>query len=361
MNYNIKDKEEAAFTSGRYTYFGGEGGLKLGVSNKGNPEPPPRGVSQGWTYSAVRNLKEFLYSVLISKLDGIAYEFTATFRDCPETPEAMHRARRAFLKRLERRGLLRYMWVCEFQQRGVPHFHFILYFSGEQKREELLSAWLSVARDYNVKSVGLSCKKIHHLRGYYDYMTKHTERGIKHYQRQRSSMPKVWRGRCPKMWGVSRCGSWPVDAKKRKMNLPLFACLRRLVRFQEIARVRNIITEAVGSHFAFWNSPRHIRKLKMLASGFQNIGAQKRGRAVVAAINQFKGAWGQTIFLRGLHKHTVPKSVYNHHKKNGKKIPKDWLKEYSKRRSVSLFCPNEDEIFCAGLFVLTSKKQKEEL
>ena len=358
MNYNTLETKNPPTSSGRHTFVGGEGGLKLGVSNKGNPKPPPRGLDQGWSKASSNNLKSFLHSVLISKLDGVAYEFTATFRDCPETPTAMHRVRRAFLKRLQRRGLLRYMWVCEFQQRGVPHFHFILYFSKEQNREELRLAWLCVARDYNVKSVGLSCKSIHNYRGYCDYMHKHTARGIKHYQRQKQNMPEVWRGRSPKMWDYSRADSWPVEVNKQEFDTPLFACLRRLVRFQEMGRVRSVLVSAVGSHFAHWNLPRAERKKKLIADGLKNITKTKKGRSLNAAVVKFMGFWGQVIYLRGMHKHTIPKSVYKHHKNAGKPIPKKWLKAYSERRSVSLFCDNSDKIFSAGVFVLSAKPAK---
>ena len=343
MNYNTPggDKED----SGRFKITHSEGGASWGITNKGNSKPPPRGLSLGWSNAAVNNLKSFLRSVLISKLDGVAYEFTATFRDCPETPAAMHRVRRAFLKRLERRSLLRYIWVCEFQKRGVPHFHFIFYFNSERDKKELLEAWLIVARQYEVKEVGLSCQKVHNLRGYYEYMSKHTARGITHYQRQKHNMPKEWRGRQPKMWGYSLAESWPVGENVDITELPLFARFRRAVRFQEIARVRGVIVAAVGSHFAHWSLPRAERKRHMIQTGMENISKQKRKtknpeRALVAAVKEFLGSWGQVIFMRGLHKHTVPKSVYMHHKNAGKPIPKKWLIEYSKRRGGSLFCKN---------------------
>ena len=339
MYYNITGDKEVV-PSGRFKITHGEGGLCYGITNKGNSKPPPRGLSLGWSYAAVKNLKAFLRSVLISKLDGVAYEFTATFRDCPSSPEAMHRVRRAFLKRLQRRQLLRYIWVCEFQKRGVPHFHFILYFNSERDKKALLDAWLIVAREYNVKEVGLSCQKIHNLRGYYDYMSKHTARGIKHYQRQKHNMPKEWRGRQPKMWGYSLAESWPVGENVDITDLPLFARFRRAVRQQEIARVRGVIVAAVGSHFAHWSLPRAKRKQKMITTGILNLHSQKSGRSLVAAVKEFLGSWGQVVFMRGLHKHTVPKSVYAHHKNVGKPIPKIWLKEYSKRRGGSLFCNN---------------------
>ena len=334
----------------RYKITRGEGGLCYGITNKGNSKPPPRGLSAGWSSAAVKNLRAFLRSVLISKLDGVAYEFTATFRDCPATPAAMHKVRRAFLKRLQRRSLLRYVWVCEFQKRGVPHFHFILYFKDERSKKELLEAWLFVASDYKVEAVGLSCKKVHNLRGYYKYLAKHTARGIKHYQRQRKHMPKEWRGRCPKVWGYSLALSWPVGENIDIEYLPLFARFRRAVRSQELARVRGVIVAAVGSHFAHWHLPRSKRKEQLQADGIQNIMRQKRGRALSAAVKEFIGSWGQVIFMRGLHKHTVPKSVHQYYKKQKKRIPKASLQEYSKRRGGSLFCNNAESLFNAAVY-----------
>ena len=343
--HHITDRNPSRFKITR-----GEGGLCYGITNKGNSKPPPRGLSAGWSYAAVKNLRAFLRSVIISKLEGTAYEFTATFRDCPDTPTAMHKVRRAFIKRLQRRTLLRYVWVCEFQKRGVPHFHFIFYFKEEQNRKELLEAWLIVAREYKVKKVGLSCKKIHNLRGYYKYMVKHTARGIKHYQRQRHIMPKEWRGRCPKVWGYSLAASWPVGENINITDLPLFARFRRAVRLQELARVRGVIVAAVGSHFAHWHLPRWQRKEQLQATGLHNITKQKRGRALPAAINEFIGSWRQVIFMRGLHKHTIPKKVYQHYKGQKKQIPKKWLREYSQRRGGSLFCDNAESLFKAAVY-----------
>ena len=253
--------------------------------------------------------------------------------------------------------MLRFVWVCEFQKRGVPHFHFIVYFPTEQNTKNIKEAWLAVSKHYRVLDCGVSCQKIHNLRGYYEYMAKHTARGINHYQRQKQNMPPEWQGQMPKMWGYNTGGAWPVNEDIDITALPLFATLRRIVRYKEIARVRHIIVEAIGSSFAYWNKPRAQRKLHTFAHGVSNIAAHKKGRALVASVNQFKGAWKQITFFRGQHKHTIPRFVFTYYKKANKPIPKKALKEYSKRRSGSLFCPDADNLFSAALSVVVFRSK----
>ena len=222
--------------------------------------------SKGWTSRSVSGLSHFTNSVVADALTGFGFAITLTFRDCPETAAAMHKIRRKFIKRLQRRGLLRLLWLCEFQRRKVPHFHMAAYFetdkdalTGLPLNETIIRLWCECAAAYKVDASAQTCKNITDVGGWFGYLQKHIDRGLYHYQRQKETLPPEWREKTGQVWHW--VGDW-----KRKTNKMHFSGKKFTVLFQfrdceqkrQIANYRNELAKLSGSHFQFIGHRRHF-------------------------------------------------------------------------------------------------------
>ena len=207
---------------------------------------------KGWTRGVSLRLHAKLKSVVADSLSGHGYAITTTFRNCPDSPVDMHRIRRAFIKRLKRRGLIRLVWICEFQYRGVPHFHFGAYFDKKINPEDVIVQWCKVAAEYKPKFTAQTCVDISNEGGWFGYMQKHVERGVEHYQRQRERLPKKWKQKTGHVYGF--IGDWKFDEweiffyKLDKMYLLRDCELKIRLAFNRCG-----LADIMGSHFAFVN------------------------------------------------------------------------------------------------------------
>lgn len=225
-----------------------------------------RGDCRGWTSNSTTGLFNFTKAIIEDKLTGYGFAITLTFRDCPETAAAMHKVRRKFIKRLERRGLIRLLWVCEFQERKVPHFHMAAYFktktdtaTGLPLQQTIINLWCDCAKHYNVKPTAQTCKDITDLGGWMGYFNKHIDRGIYHYQRQRDTLPPGWREKTGHVWHW--VGDWPRDLKKLHFSGKKFRFLfqfRDCEQKRQIANCRMELAHLSGSHFSFIGHRRHF-------------------------------------------------------------------------------------------------------
>lgn len=228
----------------------------------GNAKPPKnqRGAVRGWSESAARRNVNFLYSVQTDRLDGYGYAVTLTLRDCPETSADFHAARRAWVERLRRAGLIRLHWVMEWQRRGVPHLHAAVYMSEPLQGAELVAWWLQIAgkRGWTAGFEAQDVKPIAGAVGWLQYLSKHAGRSKSHYQRQ--GMPEGWET-SGRVWGY--VGSWPtLSYEPITLNGREIARLRRLMdaylrakaraendaaRLQYLRRRRKAVTDPLRS------------------------------------------------------------------------------------------------------------------
>lgn len=204
-----------------------------------------RDVVGGWSEGATRRNTRFLYSVREDLLDGTGYAVTLTVRDCPPDSATWHRYRRAWEMRMVRAGMLRLHWVTEWQRRGVPHLHAAIWFPEDMPEQHARSliryAWMDVAE---ASGVGLRGQHVHPITGvvgWFQYLSKHAARGVRHYQRSLEGIPEAWQERTGRMWGKG--GHWPtreavrIDLQGREGDRGFFA-FRRLVRGWRIADAR---------------------------------------------------------------------------------------------------------------------------
>lgn len=207
-----------------------------------------RGDCGGWSEGATRRNTQFLYSVDETQLHGQGFAVTLTLRECPPDSDAWHRLRRSFEARMRRAGMIRMHWVTEWQRRGVPHLHCALWFPSELAERwgsllpsKVIGDWCLLASDFGAGWRGQDCHRITGAVGWFQYVSKHAARGMRHYQRSSENVPKAWQERTGRMWG--HIGHWPV---RERMRFDLqdqhgdrgFFAYRRLVRSWRIATCR---------------------------------------------------------------------------------------------------------------------------
>lgn len=209
-----------------------------------------RGEVEGWSDGATRRNTRFLYSIREQELDGLGFAVTLTVRDCPDSAQEWHRLRRSWIKRMERLGMSRLHWVTEWQRRGVPHLHCALWFSPAAVRDHgdiqlymaTITAWVKLTGEtYGSALKSQHVREIDGVVGWFQYLSKHAARGVKHYQRSSQNLPVAWKTKTGRMWGHS--GDWPVR-EAIKINLQGsegdggFYAFRRLVRSWRVADAR---------------------------------------------------------------------------------------------------------------------------
>lgn len=204
-----------------------------------------RGEVGGWSDGATRRNTQFLYSVMEPELTGTGYAVTLTLRDCPEDSAAWHRLRRGWEKRMVRAGMVRMHWVTEWQRRGCPHLHAAIWFPEGVGRQEAgahaVGAWLALAGQYGAAVRGQDVHEMTGAVGWFQYVSKHAARGVKHYQRSSTNVPDPWRLKTGRMWG--KVGGWPVREKIRfsvqdQHGDGGWFAYRRLVRSWRVADAR---------------------------------------------------------------------------------------------------------------------------
>jgi len=198
-------------------------GVTAGVPPKKNSHPrEKRGDVQGWSEGATRRNTQFLYSVDERALQGRGYAVTLTLRDCPPTAADWHKLRRAWEKRMLRNGMLSMHWVTEWQRRGVPHLHCAVFWPADladrvgchNVRASMVNDWVMLAgQKYGAGFRGQDSHVLTGAVGWFQYVSKHAARGVKHYQRAAENIPEGWRTKTGRMWG--KVGDWPVLEKIR--------------------------------------------------------------------------------------------------------------------------------------------------
>ena len=186
-----------------------QNGVSMGFPPRmNNHVRAPRGATQGWTASATRSNRKFLWSVKCPDLGQNGYSFTLTVKDCPATAADWAKLRRAFIKRLERAGAIRMHWLTEWQRRGVPHLHGCVWFPPGVPAHAIIHHWLEVSEGYGSGPHGQNTKPITDAQGWLKYLAKHADRGMYNYQRAAESIPVGWRTSTGRMWGYT--GTWPT-------------------------------------------------------------------------------------------------------------------------------------------------------
>lgn len=200
-----------------------------------------RGEIGGWSVAATRRNTGFLRTVNEKRLTGAGVAVTLTLRDCPPTSDDWHRIRRAWIERMRRAGMVRLHWVTEWQRRGVPHLHGAIWFPDRYEMRAPIEAWCEVAGAYGAGWKGQHVRIIDGPIGWFQYLSKHAARGVKHYQRSAEGIPDSWKKKTGRVWG--HAGDWPtqdpvrIELQDQHGDGGYFA-FRRMVRSWRIADAR---------------------------------------------------------------------------------------------------------------------------
>lgn len=217
-------------------------GSKSGTAPGAMPTKHERGEVKGWSDASARRNAEFLQSVIYDDLPGIAMAFTGTIKHCPENSDLWHTMVNNFIKRLKRQGMILHHYVTEWQRRGIPHLHGMLFFESASPNGKILplvvqEAWLAVSAPYGATNRGIHMAPMTDRLGWAKYEAKHAARGVKYYQRNQEFIPLAWQGKTGRVWGKSR--GWPVQKPIRLVaDDSVFWCHRRILRSWRIADVR---------------------------------------------------------------------------------------------------------------------------
>ncbi|KPB98071.1 putative replication protein [Pseudomonas amygdali pv. lachrymans] len=137
---------------------------------------------------------------------------------------------------MQRMGMIRLHWVTEWQRRGVPHLHCAIWFPPGAHTRALI-AWSELTAAYGSTSRGQHGREIEGAVGWFQYLSKHASRGVKHYQRSSANLPPAWQKKTGRMWG--HWGDWPVrESIRLELEMDGFHALRRLVRSWRLADAR---------------------------------------------------------------------------------------------------------------------------
>ena len=208
--------------------------------SKNDHERARRGEAQGWSKSATRSNMKFLRSINPKGLEGSqGFAFTLTVKDCPDSSDDWAKARNALLERFRRFGVIRFHWVTEWQRRGCPHLHGILYVDSSKASGVdawLRRSWLEIAEKFGAQPNCQMIKPANDSTGWFKYMSKHAARGADHYQRSAACVPSGWL-KTGRVWGHG--GDWRLDEPFRiEADNDFFYSLRRIVRRWRIADAR---------------------------------------------------------------------------------------------------------------------------
>lgn len=224
---------------------GGSSGGSPGPGRKKNDGGATRGKINGWSRAAQRRLVAWLWSVDATELAhvGDGWALTLTVGETPADSAQWHAARKAFQMRMTRGGATAQQWLVEWTRKGRPHLHMAVYGPGAELGRESLLHWLAVCdkNGWPVSARAQHIVPISGLTGWLKYISKHSSRGVDHYQRQ--GKPEGWET-TGRLWGVA--GDWPVLAPiEVELEAHQFHEYRRHVRRYQRAQLR-----AVGAHRA---------------------------------------------------------------------------------------------------------------
>jgi hypothetical protein len=235
--------------SAKITLMPGRG--KSAICNTKPRKPGKRGACSGWTRGAVLRNADFLGSIVPEELTGVGVACSLTVLDCPPSPEAWQDARRAFIRRLERMGLVRFHWLTEWQLRErsgggpVPHLHCILFFkegASSALAGWVIKHWLEVTSDWRSSGYGQDAKGVtDKIQGWLQYLSKHGSRSVSNKQRIAGMIPDAW-STAGRLWGKG--GDWPTSSVAVLADDRTFFLYRRLMRNHAKAAARERLRKA---------------------------------------------------------------------------------------------------------------------
>lgn len=197
----------------------------------------PRGKITGFSAAARKRLIELLASINQKRLEGLPLFITLTYpATWPDDPRIWKEHLDAWLKRFHRRFTRSAaIWKLEFQSRGAPHFHLLVFGPRWISPAWLAGSWYRVVGSGDIRhyKAGVQVARVKSWRGVMYYASKYLAKSTTEHLPE---MP----GR---FWGISGREYLPFDLIAFPMEFHQFFRLRRmLVRW--ISGTRGAIKES---------------------------------------------------------------------------------------------------------------------
>jgi hypothetical protein len=193
-----------------------------------------RGHISGFSKASRRRLQRLL-AVIDQERQAVPLFVTLTYPgEFPTDPAVCAAHLRAFRARMHRRyGKFAAVWRKEYQRRGAPHYHLLLFLDRppEQLRAEVSRLWFEVvgSGDERHLRAGTQVVQVKSWRGARGYAAKYmgklesSQPGDCHGSQQ----PAVSTGR---LWGVWNRALLPITAQQYYVTLRSFFRMRRCLR-----------------------------------------------------------------------------------------------------------------------------------
>ena len=231
---------------GTLTFYQGGNLASLKAPTHQKPSPGgggPRGQVLEFSRASRRRMMQFTNSINFGKA-GLPYFVTLTYHeDWPKAPSEWKAQLKALTKRIERVwGSVTLLWRLEFQKRGAPHFHLLLWLHDPQGREwhptqRLLQLqnniswfWNAIVDPHNPAHLAAGtnvqgCRNLRHMNAYLSkYMAKPEQ---------------LVEGQTPpgRFWGKWRAVWLPIEPVVSWINERQFVQLRRVLARKSRQRI----------------------------------------------------------------------------------------------------------------------------
>jgi hypothetical protein len=140
----------------------------------------------------------------------------------PSEPAVWKRHLDTWLKRLEREYVgLAAIWKLEFQARGAPHFHLLVFGTRWISAKWCARSWYEVVESGDERHLlaGTEVKRIRSWRGVMSYASKYLAK------KTSENLPEM----VGRFWGVHRRDRLPVDLLTLPMDFQQFFVLKRML------------------------------------------------------------------------------------------------------------------------------------
>lgn len=141
-----------------------------------------------------------------NKLAALPTFVTLTYpAEWPDDPEVWKKHLERFRKRFERKwGQVPAVWKLEFQKRGAPHFHALIFFPCDMSKRAHFKHWLSRAwylcagsGDYRHFKAGTKVERMRSWRGVASYLAKYMAKEDENVQHVGRRWGIWWKGLLP--------------------------------------------------------------------------------------------------------------------------------------------------------------------
>lgn len=255
--------------------------LQPGISSGLRVGGGPRGEIRAFSRASRRRLMVLLNSIDRSRVAAPVFVTLTYPRVWPVCHEDRKRHLDAFRKRLEREfGRFPCIWRLEFQERGAPHYHLLLFLEAPlfRLRRFISLAWYEVCGRLSPSHLraGTRVERSRSWRGVNAYASKYVAK----LETLSPDVPSPGR-----FWGVWRREMLPIVYEDTQLTLPQFFKLRRVFRrYASLHPHRTREFRRVGCFLSYQTANRLLAWLGIIGSdlvGVSSYGSWIRKRMCV--------------------------------------------------------------------------------